>query len=333
MANEFTGGGILNLIANPQVASAAPIANALSQFGDRRREDQRFAQQQELQQAQAQELQKQDQEALFFSNLSRINDPVQRSQTLQAGLQSGAIDQLDFDQVSSIPFEQQNAAIFDTLRVGGYDSLIPKVDESAAKTVSKIREETRAGLRGDLKTISKEAAEIKRNFTKVQNLAKNIKKGNRISATQGIVALVKLGDPGSVVSGNEVKGTLNAESPVAALFQLLTSKGMDAGIAESIATKIDPLNPDNINVADFLATADSLVSANVPSLQSRFSEAQALGQDNLSETGFNSIFSKGLTNRISGLTDLISTREAAPAANIPATETFTTQSGTTFTVQ
>lgn len=340
-AGNIVSPQILDAILNPRGGQAISSGlQSIGRVGERQqniqRQDELLSRQQQLQQAQAQQKQKQDQEALFFSRLTRIDDPVERSKMLQAGLQSGAIDQGDFDQFSAIPFEQQNAAIFDNLRVEGFDALIPKANDAAEKTISKIREETRAGLRTDLKGISKEASEISRNFKKVQNLADNIKKGNRISTTAALTALVKLGDPGSVVSGQEVKTALNAQSPVAAFAQLFMSKGMDSNIAQSLASKIDPLSPENINVGDFLSTADALVSANVPSIQSRFSEAQALGEDNLSTTGFNSIFSKGLINRVGGLSDLLVTDRATPAtpaANAQPPQQLQTRSGISFTVQ
>lgn len=338
MANGFVSPQILDAIINP--GGGAALSRGIQSLGGGL-----SSLRQERQQAQAQQSKvSEDQEALFLSNATRIEDPQRRAEFMQQGLQAGAIDQEDFNAISAIPFQQQNAAIFDTFRLSGRENLIPGIGKvstavlspgqrlvesqtgreiatgladttTEAKNLADIRKETRGRLGTELKDISKQAGVVKQNYNKVQNLAKEVAKGNRISASQALVALVKLGDPGSVVSGNEVNTALNAPNPLAAMTEMLTSKGVSGDVITAVAQRIDPLNPKNINTKDLLATANALVSANIPTIQSRFSEARAQGIENLTEPGIKSLFSTGLENRVSALSELGVGQSAEQDAN------------------
>ena len=139
--------------------------------------------------------------------------------------------------------------------------------EQMLKDDSDIRKEVRGEARKGRNAISKEMAVTRENFNKLQNLSGQVKKGNRSAVAQSLIALVKLGDPSSIVKESEMVAALNNQSPVAALTDMLASKGIDGGVINSVAAKIDPLNPNNINMNDVLSTAQSMVNANVPSLQ------------------------------------------------------------------
>lgn len=356
MANEFIGGGVLQGILNPQgidiQRAVQPLAAGIQRFTGRQRQEGQKAEQ--LQQLQQQQLQQQEsrRDAAFASSL--IGVPVDvRNSLIEHGLQSGMISPdfaQDIEGLQSLDIGQQDIVLKNLLTSEGFESFIPAKEKistatlspgerlvetqtgreiakgaadtsDATKLQSEIRKETRGGIRTELKDISKQAGVIKQNYNKVQNLAKEVAKGNRISASQALVALVKLGDPGSVVSGNEVNTALNAPNPLAAMTEMLTSKGVSGDVVQAVAQRIDPLNPKNINTKDLLATANALVSANIPTIQSRFEEAKTQGTDNLSQAGFKSIFSKGLESRVSGLSELAGPSAEAQQSGVEQTAT------------
>jgi hypothetical protein len=168
-----------------------------------------------------------------------------------------------------------------------------------------IRKETRGEVRKQVGSIDKEVNVIRSNWTKLNNLAGEIRKGNRQAVPQALVSIVKLGDPGSIVSTNEMRGAINAEDPISAVFNLLTSKGVDSDLSQSIASKIDPLNPDNIKVDDLLATGRATVSAFIPSLQERTASAEEQAKNTLTPAGTRSLFTESFRKRIAGLSELL----------------------------
>lgn len=188
------------------------------------------------------------------------------------------------------------------------------------KAATEIRKEVRGAIRTDLRSISKETGTITSNFNKIQNLAGEIRKGNRLAVAQGLVSLVKLGDPTSVVSATEMATSLNAQNPISAVSDLLTGKGVSSNIVNSIVTKIDPLNPSNINVDDLLDTARVSVNAFVPQIQRRFEGAQESARGNLTEEGIRSLFTQSLTNTITGLSELTGETPSPPPTTTPAGE-------------
>jgi len=171
------------------------------------------------------------------------------------------------------------------------------------ETERDIRKETRGRISKQLDVVRKDAKRVEENFGKVKNLVANIKTGNRIASAQAIIALVKIGDDSTVREG-ELKTALANVTPQAAVFDFLVGEGVTADVARSVSVSFDPLNPDTMKVQDILDTADSLVLAQVPSIQSSFAESEELGETNLTKSGFRSVFSKTLTNRIGALSDL-----------------------------
>lgn len=115
----FASPQILNAIINP--GGGAALSRGIQSLGGGLSSLRQERQQTQAQQSKVSE----DQEALFLSNATRIKDPQKRAEFMQQGLQAGAIDQDDFNAISAIPFEQQNAAIFDTFRLSGRENLIP----------------------------------------------------------------------------------------------------------------------------------------------------------------------------------------------------------------
>ena len=214
---------------------------------------------------------------------------------------------IDPDEVANLPLDDQsltnailaNEAIFGQPQNG--------------KQILQIRKEVRSSIGKEVGSIKKDAATITSNFNKLQNLSGQIRKGNRLAVSQGLIALVKLGDPSSIVSTNEMQAALNAQSPIAAVAGMLMGKGVSDDLARSIASKVDPLNPSNVNVDDLLATASSLVQSNVPVIQSRLASEQERAGENLTEAGIRSIFSQKILNAISDLSNLQTTTQDTTA--------------------
>lgn len=118
---------------------------------------------------------------------------------------------------------------------------------------------------------------IKTNYAKLQNLAEQVRVDkNRSSVAQLGVALVKLGDPTSVVKEEELRQAFANPDPSAAFAQLVKDGKVDGGLIQSILVKLDPLNPDTVNVDDILATGDALVKSALPSWQTDYNQFEEL---------------------------------------------------------
>lgn len=167
-----------------------------------------------------------------------------------------------------------------------------------------IRKEVRSSIGKKLGALQKQASVLDENYGKLNNLTNEIKKGNRSAVSQALVALVKLGDPGSIVKESEMEAALNAENPVAAL----QSKGIDTSVIDSIVRKIDPLNPEAINTDELLSTAKAQMAANVPSIQNQYAEQKELANLNLTEKGIGSLFSPRFEERIGGLSRFVESK-------------------------
>jgi hypothetical protein len=182
--------------------------------------------------------------------------------------------------------------------VEGYQAK-PKEDKNG----DEIRKETRSELRQNLKAISSEVGVIKSNYKKIEELSKEVSKDNRTAVAALMTALVKLGDPGSIVNTSEMENALNSQNPLA----YFAEKGInvDAKAFDTVMQKIDPLSPGNIDVNNVKATARALVAANVPDLLSRYDTEYKRGQGNLTEAGFKAIFMDGLDSRVKSLSELL----------------------------
>lgn len=185
------------------------------------------------------------------------------------------------------------------------------------KNLLEIRKETRKSVRDQLKDVSKQAGVITTNFNKITGLIEEVSKGNRTATSQALVAIVKLGDPGSVVKLEEMVGALNTQNPIAAITDLLRGQGHSENVINSVTATIDPLNPRVLKVDDLLNTANKLVSANAPVIQESFGIARE-NAETLSESGRRSLFTKGLTKRVAALSQLVS--PSTPIVDKPIAE-------------
>lgn len=207
---------------------------------------------------------------------------------------------------------------------GNLGVLVP-IDEEGGENLLNIQKETRGEIRGVVGDLSKEASVLNTNYEKLQNLTDEMRKGNRAAVSQGLVALVKLGDPTSVVREAEMEAALNKQNPVAAITSLLTEKGTNSSVIGSIIQKIDPLNPANINVDDLLSTANAMLAPNIQSIQSRYGEAKLRADENLTPEGIKSIFTGGIDTRVAGLGALV-------PKQAPISDTLTTPSGIQYRI-
>lgn len=253
-----------------------------------------------------QEKQKMLGEGAIISSALNETDPEKRKQFIEVAAQK-ANPQFasELRELAEQPIEIQNNLIRAALIEDGLQELIPKAEKD--DSIQEIRKETRGGIRKDLTAISKDANTISTNFNKLKNLSTEIETGNRQAVAQGLVALVKIGDPGSTVREGEMVSALNTQNPVAAMSSLLAGKNTTDDVINSVTAAIDPLNPTNVNINDFLNTANALVSANVPNIQSRYASAREAADTNLSEAGVKSLFTSGLEKSITGLSDLSTT--------------------------
>lgn len=193
---------------------------------------------------------------------------------------------------------------------------IPSRDGAA--NLNEIRKETRSRLGKSFADLGAQATTVETNFRKLQGLSGQLRKGNRSAVVPAVVALVKLGDPTSVVSQEEVRSALNTQAPIAALSSLFRENGISGDIAESILTKLDPTAPENVDVDDLLRTADALLSSNIQSLQDNYAANYQVAQDNLTEDGIKSILPKSLADRVANLSNLsFSAGQAGQAGQSP----------------
>ena len=315
---QFINQQNLAAMLNPQTANlgqliGAPLAQGIMAGGQQDREDRLLGEQQQAQQQALQDKENTQREAAFSASLLGLSDdelPI----AIQQGVSSGGFNQDFIDELSQLSAMggQRDKLITSTLQSEGFGSLVPKRDESSLKNLSEIRKETRARVGSEVKDINKTASVITSNYNKIQNLAGEVKKGNRTSVAQAIVAMVKLGDPGSTVLEGEIKSALNNENAIAAVTSALSNKGTSQGIIDSVLRSVDPLSPETVNVGDIINTANALVSANIGPIQERFSEVESLAADNLTAQGVSSLFPKGLKSRIGSLSSVIKPYEAVP---------------------
>lgn len=193
--------------------------------------------------------------------------------------------------------------------VAGYQAIDPTFETPRMKRETelsgKVQEETRGEIRSGVAALENQAGEIKSNFSKLENLAERVRGGDRTATSQLLVALVKLGDPGSVVKESEMAAALNTPNPVA----YLADKGVvDPGLMDTILATVDPLNPKTVNIDSVLATGRALVASNAPVIQEKYNRYKERGKFAGSET----IFSKGRDALFSSLPSIGSKYSGAP---------------------
>lgn len=216
--------------------------------------------------------------------------------TLQRGQMEGLIPGEEFVQMT------EDGRMVMKNRFG---EVVIRGEPGMSKNDREILKELRGNIRTNVDKIDERATTVMDNFGKIQGLSQEVKNGNRNAAAQLMVALVKLGDPTSVVRDSEMVAALNQKNPVAALLGTMIGSGVSEDVARSIVAKIDPLNPENINVAEVLATADEIVATTIPTIQEDFAIQREMGDKELTSKGRSSIFGERRINKIARLSDLM----------------------------
>lgn len=158
-------------------------------------------------------------------------------------------------------------------------------DEGSADALKELRGELRSTVSG-LRT---QASTLKTNYNKLVNLGDEMSAGNRAAVSQGLIALVKLGDPTSVVREAEMEAALNRQNPLAAVTQLLSGSGTSRGVIDAVVQNIDPLSPENVDVNQIMATANAMMLPNIESLGQAFSIADQRGGSMLPPEQFRTV--------------------------------------------
>ena len=234
----------------------------------------------------------------------------------QGFLKAPAAKSIDFAKIDPAKFTQESVAKAE--QSGRYSDLMPIGDPANEPVyIGELRKE----LRTDVGKLETEAKSLTTNFNKLSNLAAEMRTGkNRSAVAQGLVALVKLGDPGSVVKEEELKQALGAQSPTAAVADLLRDKGTSKGVIDAITQSIDPLNPASVNVDSILATAEAMLRPNADAIASSY-EAAKNRSGQLSEGGRMSIFNDSRDKTFGGVSGLTFGVTGISAAE-PVTQTF-----------
>lgn len=198
------------------------------------------------------------------------------------------------------------------------EGLANPINEAEAKAVGRMKalmsgtpvkeKEYTKELRGELRKGMTEtynaAKTLKTNYNKIVNLADEVKKGNRTAVAQMGVALVKLGDPTSVVKDEELKQAFAAQDPRAAVMDVLRNGGVNDQTIQAFQMAIDPLNPKAINMENILTTADAMLGSNRGALLDSFKSLSNRGLQNLTAGGYKSVFDDDRRDYIMGIKDL-----------------------------
>jgi hypothetical protein len=183
------------------------------------------------------------------------------------------------------------------------DAIRQKLGEPNAN-MGEIRKEVRANTGKTFRTLEGMVGAVESSFDKFDSLTKQIEGGNRSSVVPAIVALVKLGDPSSVVSQTEVLSSLNPQDPMGSLASALAKGGAGTDVINSVMTKLDVTNPENISVSDLRAVGESMLKSSVRSIANTYDGAYQLANENLTPEGFKSVFIKNLPDRLSAINSL-----------------------------
>ena len=118
---------ILNAGDSPELdAAASSMGQGIQQIAARNRQQEAEANAAAKSQQAADKKQQVEQEALYLSQATRIENPEEKAAYLQQGYQSGIIDKQDFDRLQQIPAKDLNPAIFDSFKRAGFSNLIPE---------------------------------------------------------------------------------------------------------------------------------------------------------------------------------------------------------------
>lgn len=185
------------------------------------------------------------------------------------------------------------------------------------KVINKINEETRGRIGKQLTTVKDTVSSIESNARKIKGLTKQIEKGNRGSVAQTIISMVKLGEPNSAVLVAEMEAALNNPALMAGALKAIEDQATTPAL-KALATRIDPLNPENIDINDILSTSNAIVQGQSQSILDNFNDARSQSID-LTEEGARALFAGNISERISNL-DGIFQLDETPALELVTAE-------------
>lgn len=177
---------------------------------------------------------------------------------------------------------------------------IEDVVKAGQGDIKKIREEGRRFINDGMGKLNDRVDNIETQWGKINELANQIDDGNRYAVSQGLVSLVKIGEPNSAVLVAEMEAALNNETPVAAITQLLLGKNVGQDVIDSVLAKLDVLNPDNISTEDMRNTARSMAATQVDPMRNTYADFENRASK-LSDEGKESVLSGNFVDRLGNL--------------------------------
>jgi len=184
------------------------------------------------------------------------------------------------------------------------DKYLQGFQENRTGDVKKQREENRRVIANSQTGLNARIDAIETAYDKVDSLVDAAKgigepggKPNRTAVSSVLVGVVKLQDPNSAVLVAEMENAINQTNPVAAVIDLLRSRGTSEEAIKSTLAKIDPLSPENIDPVAIRSTASALVRANIRPMQLAYQDNLIKAQ-NLAPSGAQSVMAGNFGQRL-----------------------------------
>lgn len=137
-----------------------------------------------------------------------------------------------------------------------------KSGDMTPKDRREFQKETRTSIRGDIGKVKKTAEEISSSRDKIDSLITQAQNGNRQAIAAVIMNLARLNSPG-VVTDSDFSQMAGKQDPIAAAISIIQGKGIDVN---AVMRGIDATNPDTFDAKSVIATADSLITSQLPTL-------------------------------------------------------------------
>lgn len=185
-----------------------------------------------------------------------------------------------------------------------YPNLMPESEKQKREVMKEVNKETRSSLNQNLPKFDEKVSGLQLNYDKISGLGEAIANDNRMAVAQGLIAMVKLGEPNSAVLEGEMKSALNLTDPLAAVIGVMKEAGVQGVFSnetiEKLTAKLDPLSPANVNGKDLMGVANTVADASLKTIESEYAQYQEQGK-NLADYSKASIFTKERENRLKDL--------------------------------
>ena len=213
------------------------------------------------------------------------------------------------------------------------------------------QKEARTYIRGNVKQVNDNLAEIAGSYSKVVSLEDQMRSGDRGAINAAIMNVARLISPG-VVTDNDARALSGTDTNIGAVFNFLQGKGFDTNQLLKI---YDPTNPEVFSVDNLMNMAKSITASSIPTYQNQLADMKTMSDTyDLSQQFSDSFFNKGeLSGQIEGImASLSGGRTASPQgggsqsfsfnseaeanaaiANLPVGATVQLPNGETFVVE